>query len=621
MWLKYVRFLPILLGFFFLDCDRYLYAQMDTPADYRSSIFYRGMSPQTYNAKLIEYRKKGYRPIDIKIFGGNDLSYTIVMRENTEKYDWTVHTQLLDKDFKTKWTEMRDKGYRPSKQRSYTYKGKQYYGAIWVKDNKRWTSYRNLTADRFEKSYKENIERGYILVDMDAYIINGIVYYSGVYVRRESNIKSIYSVALRAQDFAAHLEARKKDGYRLQECNSYSIKNQQYYACLWVRDGIKNWLESRNMTGDDFLNKRVLLRDKGYRLEKVDIYPTSSGTRYLGIWVQNDLSLIHFRSQQEIEKLVLQYMEKKPTQGMSVAIARDGKIVYQRGFGYADKELNKVTHSRTVYRLASISKAMTGTLSFMLHEKKYFPIQDTILTMLDLPAHHRYSFEELLNCQSHVRHYVTNDTVYKLRNVTAWQATKAFMNDPLVPGSGFYYSTHGYTIAAAAIEKLTGKSIDKQLRDLISNPYGFPTLNCQKPNSKVDERSALYTYKSADKTFKKATPDDITWKFGGGGMEASVYDLTRFGIAMLNHRFLTPDCMEEMLTPPNGTSYAQGWDTGTSDYGKWFGKSGDQLGARSYIRMYSNRNTVIVILCNTQTSKIEGDREKLTASIADLLFK
>ena len=77
-------------------------------------------------------------------------------------------------------------------------------------------------------------------------------------------------------------------------------------------------------------------------------------------------------------EIARQTMEKYKAPGLSVAVARHGQMVYQRGFGYADKASGEAVTSASLFRIASISKPITATAIFSLIEQGRLGLNDLI---------------------------------------------------------------------------------------------------------------------------------------------------------------------------------------------------------------------------------------------------
>ena len=89
------------------------------------------------------------------------------------------------------------------------------------------------------------------------------------------------------------------------------------------------------MTSKAFHEEWAALRDAGYRLIDYELYPTSAGWRYAGIWRQNGDRLT-WALKGSVDALVEAYFTSNNLPGMSVAIAENGEFRYLRGLGFQD---------------------------------------------------------------------------------------------------------------------------------------------------------------------------------------------------------------------------------------------------------------------------------------------
>jgi CubicO group peptidase (beta-lactamase class C family) len=295
---------------------------------------------------------------------------------------------------------------------------------------------------------------------------------------------------------------------------------------------------------------------------------------------------------------------------MSVAIAENGQFRYLRGWGDADVANGVATDSRTVYRLASVAKAVGGVLGLRLSEEGLLDLDaDTRDYVPTMPVTHTHAVSQTLSNRSGIGHYsdfpnwkqqVGGDDQKPDAFATALDAAERLWDDALdypPPGSSYKYSTPAYTFAGAAMEGAVGDPIGDIIEDYLQTPYGLTTLRVEDRSVPDPKRSLLYTG-----TSDEATPDNITWKVLGGGLESSAYDLARLGMMVNDGTLLTAASRGLLWTRPDSLrNYGLGWDLEThlSTQAVW--KRGSQLGARGYIRIYPNEDIVFVILTNRRT--------------------
>lgn len=588
--------------------------ELDQPEGPLEWASWRNLPTSTYDKYLNEYKAKGYRPIDVEISGGRARSYSLIMRKDNSRTPWAIHTQLTHDGFSAKWNEYKDKGYRPIDLESYTFKNKQYYAGIWIKDSVRsWASYRNLTSGEFNDKFNENKSKGRMPIDVDGYVVNGKLRFSGIFVKNDSNIGWSIKRNIKQKDFSSHFKDMSDKGYRLYDTNAYKYKSELYFATIWVkpRNTLK-WAARRDMDSDNFHSYWAKYRDAGYRLEDIEVYSGKGGTRYAGVWIENNPVRTRWKHRAAVDKLVEDYLKDNPAQGFSLVIYQDGKYRFMKGWGYTDKSTSKHAHSKTLYRLASVSKAITGTLGHILERKNILELDTPIRNYVSaLPSDHQYSLEQLLSIRSGVCHYDDNCDGYDGTNInlsdknSMWKGVKKFYKKDFSADVGdLYYSTHGYTIAANAYERKTNKSFNSLLEAYINNPLGID-IQCEDLDKKRSERSSIF-----DGNLKKTSAKSIEWKCGGGGMEASVYDIARFGVALEQGKLLSETDKNDMITPPDGqrrggNRYANGWAVNPGTDGaaiNWYAKAGDQTGGRNYLRIYPDTDLVIALGANTRGS-------------------
>jgi len=179
--------------------------------------------------------------------------------------------------------------------------------------------------------------------------------------------------------------------------------------------------------------------------------------------------------------------------GAVVAVAVNGEVVWSEGLGLADVENNVPCSEETPMRIASISKSLTavavakawqeGKLDLDAPIQKYvpsFPEKKVDGAAVVLTIRH------LLSNMGGVRHYHFDKDEFSSKeyfikkhydNVT--DSLKLFANDELViaPGSGFYYSTYGWTLVSAALEAAMGQPFLKVMKEQIFRPLNMTSTS------------------------------------------------------------------------------------------------------------------------------------------------
>lgn len=314
----------------------------------------------------------------------------------------------------------------------------------------------------------------------------------------------------------------------------------------------------------------------------------------------------------ELRSAVRQYLDEKRVVGCSIAIAEQGNIVFAEGFGYANLETRAPATAETVYRIASISKPITAVAVLRLAEmglldldadiRKYlpeFPDKGATIT----PRH-------LLSHTSGIRHYRGNESLRNERFTGPIPALAIFKDDPLEhpPGEKYTYSTYGYTVLAALIEKVTGKPYPDAMRHLVWGPAGMTATDVENQRRVVLNRAAGYEA-SPNGEYLNSRQVDLSYKWGGGGLVSTVTNLCSFAGALLQDRILSREWRAKMwsrarLSDGSEIPYGLGWGVTRYRGELLISHNGAQQGARASFWILPDRGVVIAVLTNYENHNV-----------------
>jgi serine beta-lactamase-like protein LACTB len=293
--------------------------------------------------------------------------------------------------------------------------------------------------------------------------------------------------------------------------------------------------------------------------------------------------------------------------GLSLTVAVKGKIVYSRGFGYADLEERVPVWPTTKFRIGSISKPLTATALVQLVEagkldldsavQNYvpsFPDKGGVITTRMLAGH-----------LAGIRHYRGDEFNIQKHYANVLDGVKIFSNDPLVspPGTKFNYSSYGYNLLAAVVESASGENfldyMQKHVFDAMGLVHTAPDQNAQI----MDERSRFYE-KEKDGTLENAPYVDNSYKWAGGGFLSTSEDLVRFGSMLLEPGFLKAESLKLLFTSQKTksgeeTGYGMGWGIAKSPSGRVvYEHSGGSIGGSSQLMVYPETRVVVALVTN-----------------------
>lgn len=211
-----------------------------------------------------------------------------------------------------------------------------------------------------------------------------------------------------------------------------------------------------------------------------------------------------FSQAEKIDSAIQTAIAKQEIVGIGAAVIDKGHIVWIKGYGYADREAKiSVYPQSTHFRWASVSKPLTAIAAMQLVEqgkldldaniRKYvpeFPEKGQVITARQLLCH-----------QGGIVHYSngliiktprTYDVPHPFESVI--NSLDFFKESPLVnnPGDRFAYSTHGYILLSAVVERAGNQSFASQVSERIGRPLNMRSLQPDYDWIDLPERAVGY---------------------------------------------------------------------------------------------------------------------------------
>ena len=326
----------------------------------------------------------------------------------------------------------------------------------------------------------------------------------------------------------------------------------------------------------------------------------------------------------DARRIVGEVMASAPIPAMSVAVVTAGGEHYAAAFGRASIELDAAAGPHHRFRLGSVSKVITASLTARLADQGVVDLDAPISEYRpDLPdAHAQTTLRQLLGHQGGVRHYAAQDydpsapgSIIDLRAYPTTQSMlDLFIDDPLVaePGASYAYSTFGYTLVGAVLEAATGQSFIQLVEREIAGPLGLDSLEDDHLFTVRAGRVSYYdsaaVYRAQlDPTIEgevvNALRNNPAYKTPGGGLVATAEDLARFGAAHFEPGFLTAH-FTQTFTPQSTaggemTPVGLGWRVDHDEAGRLrYHHAGSQQGARAVLVVYPEDGVSVALMGN-----------------------
>jgi CubicO group peptidase (beta-lactamase class C family) len=216
-----------------------------------------------------------------------------------------------------------------------------------------------------------------------------------------------------------------------------------------------------------------------------------------------------------------------------VAVCKNGEIVYQRQYGYADWQNKRSIKDNTLYNIGSLTKQFTEEMIRQLVKEGKVDTAANLNEYLDLlPAEtgNKITIQQLLYMRSGLGDYFGSPEFHQLEQTdfTLNDILAIIKTEPLLfePGTAQAYSNSGYAVLGAVIEKVTGKSYEDNLRERIAAPLGLKDIYYTKAEKAAQANRAFGHNISFEGS--RITVDDISNSHPDGGVYATLNDMLRF---------------------------------------------------------------------------------------------
>lgn len=307
-----------------------------------------------------------------------------------------------------------------------------------------------------------------------------------------------------------------------------------------------------------------------------------------------------------VDTLLEEFLEKGNLPGISIAISKNEKVIYTKGYGYANikKKISMQPHTRL--RTASVAKVITATaLGRLMSEGKVnldAPIIDYIPYIQEQYA--SLTLRQLCSHTSGMAHRPDNRT-YKKKRFTKTKEAILLMDKALLftPDTGYSYSTHAFNLVAGAIEGIAETDFEDYLNDAVFKPLGMTDTSIENINHLSADDASLYYLKKSKLRSEKLT--SASYKIAGAGFRSTPTDLVKMMHGYTNG-FIDSSTAQEMFAShalKNGTQTQVGiaWRNSIDAFGnRVIEHAGSWRGARTVIVHYPQENLNISLMINAE---------------------
>lgn len=536
-----------------------------------------------YQARFDALYGLGFRLTWVQAYGSATGPRFNSVWERRATAPWEAHHDIADVDYQAHFNALYNGGQRLRCVSAYLDGFQVKYATLWDREpSGPWQASHGIPSSLYQAHFNQMHDRGLRLVHLN--VCGGLA---------EPIFAAVWEPANGADWLARHdldgdawqaaFEQAARDGFRLRLVCAYEWGGRDLYAGIWEREGPIAWQGRHRLDGDTYQLEFEDLRLSGFRPACVSGCGTPAGDRFAAVFDNHDLS----RAAVElIDREARGFMSTYSVPGLSIAFAREGRLVYAGALGHADSARTEVLRTRHRMRIASVSKPITATALYLLIQQAKLGLDDPVFgsgallgtgygtqsygaNLLSVRLHHL--LEHTSGAWDNAGAGTTDDhdgmddpmylPVSLNHSALIGQVLDTWPVDP--PGTRWAYSNFGYCLLGRILEHSIGFGLPYSaiVAGLVLNPAGITSLEIA-GNTLADRRSweVEYVGQGGDDPYGM----NVARMDAHGGWIGTAMDLVRFAVHVDGRggkpALLTPASVMSMTTATALKSdYARGW--------------------------------------------------------------
>ena len=307
-----------------------------------------------------------------------------------------------------------------------------------------------------------------------------------------------------------------------------------------------------------------------------------------------------------LEQTIPHLMTEADIPGLSIAVIRDSKVIWTRGFGVTNSETKARVNDNTVFEAASLTKPVFAYAVLKLVDSGKLDLDTPLVKYL--PGRYDVGDDPRLD-QITARHVLSHTTGFPNWRPRGDKTLKMYFT----PGNRFSYSGEGFVYLAKAVEQITGESQEAFIKRTVLDP--------------LDMKSSNLVWRDDYESLKTFTHDWVGGVSGRGkpdktnpaaSLQTTANDYAKFVIAMLKGNGLKPATARLMLTPQSTVtlagafslnapdaklsptvSWGLGWGLEKTQKGIGFWHWGDNGDTKAFVLAFPKQKSGLVMFANS----------------------
>ena len=320
-----------------------------------------------------------------------------------------------------------------------------------------------------------------------------------------------------------------------------------------------------------------------------------------------------------VDQMVIQRMQMLNMPGYCLAIIKNGKLVFQKPYGYADVSQTKPVTNQTVFGLASLTKTFTALTLLSLVDKGLVNLEDPLSKYVrDLsPQYQNLTIRQLASMTAGVPKVVPQEVEWRNQIPILDKMPLQFE-----PGSQYLYSNFSYRLLGTVINNVTKRDYLEVVRETILSPLQMNNTATTVIMNKYGIVATAYGDNNGKGPLRQIEYKNPEVSFSAGMLASTSDDLVRYVFGLMSRQIISPQAYQTLwyTRPPLSTGapspWAFGWSAGKKE--KMGGQyvvamNGGTPGVASSIIIFPESNSAVISLSNLRKPPVYQIAQKAAA--------
>ena len=336
-----------------------------------------GLDDDSYQEEFDRLVAEGYRLRRISGYSIDNTAYFASIWEQSNGPAWEGRHGLTSDEYQVEFETLVGQGFLPIDISGYEIDGEARYAAIFEEGTglESWDARHGLSNADYQATVEELSAAGLRPRHVAGYTVGGEDYYATIWEGDAGDLEWVTRHGLSTSEYQETFDELVADGFRPIDVSGYTIDGDEAFAAIFIRTDGRGWDARHGLDEDDYQDAVEELEGDGLKMRSISGYNVGGEATYAAVWEEPGVDLIGL----DLADIIAQTaMEAAGVPGMSIAIAKDGELVYARGFGFADPDSGEATLPEHRFRIASISKPITSVAIMGLIESGDLSLDDLI---------------------------------------------------------------------------------------------------------------------------------------------------------------------------------------------------------------------------------------------------